>query len=217
MRVDLINPDVCLDFTASPTQPQNVTSYIVDENGVDTRIIRLDGDEGGYETFGEAKEAAVEWLENLRDMCDDRIEEIRSAESYEDGIRLGVAGQSLDDEAVRDQTGRDTAQSRPMKATAQPPSISLLENYHADLELRGLRNPDYFELRFLDRPIPGETLVICYLPDDSDWFGCFSAPTSEDVEEVKQLLQSGDWEVARRSEEWAMVLPETPDPEEDEF
>jgi hypothetical protein len=98
MRVDLIDPNAYLGFTACPTQPGVSTSYIVDENGVDTRILRHDGDEGGYDTFGEAKEAAIEWLETLKDMCDDRIGEIRSAETYEDGIRLGVAGWNPDNE-----------------------------------------------------------------------------------------------------------------------
>lgn len=97
-----------------------------------------------------------------------------------------------------------------------PPTLRYLEDSDSDLVLRNYDDPDSFELRFMDQPRPGETLVICYNPQSSPWFGCFSAPTVEDLEGVRHLLKSGDWHVARRSERWASISPETPEPEEDE-
>jgi hypothetical protein len=65
-------------------------TYSVDEDGADTRIIRFSEGEGDHATFDEAKVAAIDWLENLMDLCRDRIEEIHSAETYEAHVSLGA-------------------------------------------------------------------------------------------------------------------------------
>jgi hypothetical protein len=83
-------------------------------------------------------------------------------------------------------------------------TIPLLENKHADLELRN--NSDGFELRFLDQPRIGETLVLGYYPGGCPWFVCFSLPTEKDVEELDFLLQDDDWEVTLMSEAWEEIL-----------
>lgn len=77
-------------------------TYSVEEDGVDTRIIRFSKGEGDYATFDEAKVAAIDWLENLIDLCRDRIEEIYSADTYEAHVSpgsdegcLGVEGREV--------------------------------------------------------------------------------------------------------------------------
>ena len=104
----------------------------------------------------------------------------------------------------------------PEALAARPtPGIPLLEDKSADLEIRLWGCQDSFELRFLGQPRDGETLVITHCPDSSPRLSCFSSMTGEDVDEVLGLIQSGEWQVVRKSEEWALLSPETPDPDED--
>lgn len=79
--------------------------------------------------------------------------------------------------------------------------IPLLDKNHADLEIR---NGDNFELRFLDAPGIGATLVAGYYPGSWPWFGCISKPTVEDMATVNSLIEEGQWQVTRMSDRWGM-------------
>src|SRR4051794_11541125 len=59
-------------------------TYSLDQYGANIRIVRFPEGEGDHATFAEAKVAAIDRLENLKGLCRDRIEEIHSAETYED-------------------------------------------------------------------------------------------------------------------------------------
>lgn len=61
-------------------------TYCVIEEDFDTRIRRIDGDEGEYGTFGEARDAAIEYLEDLIDSCRFTLDGIRRAERYEEYV-----------------------------------------------------------------------------------------------------------------------------------
>ena len=70
--------------------PSAEKTYLVIEEDFDTRIREsygVGGDVGEYETFREARDAAVEYLESHIELCETALAGIRHADTYDQYVR----------------------------------------------------------------------------------------------------------------------------------
>jgi hypothetical protein len=88
MQLRLTTDDPRTGSTTSPSQRPTYNTYSLWEEGADVIILQCDDSDGEYSTFKDVKEAAIDRLEDLKRMCDSEIEDIRSADCFEDYLNL---------------------------------------------------------------------------------------------------------------------------------
>ncbi len=105
---------------------------------------------------------------------------------------------------------RENESDSPFSSTER--LIPLLEPKDADLVIANRNEPHFFEIRFVDRPVAGEVLVVGYYPFGLPWFGCFSTPIRRDAEAVLRLFEEDEnLIVCMKSERWSAIAPGTPE------
>jgi hypothetical protein len=75
------------DAPIRPSPDSLPKSYHVIFEDADTRIHECDDDKAEYETFEEAKKAALDYLEDLINGCQERFDELKQARTYEEYAR----------------------------------------------------------------------------------------------------------------------------------